>query len=192
MEKIAVDPRMVATPLGAAVGWALASKIYKGKATMDKKLIGAGAGLVAGYTVGEFLKADPPWQRPTGVRSQDRETLDSMLMERPGKVPLDTKTIELIENAYGSLLPDSDLNNPVVSKYLDQSVLTHAHKSVADRYRELARRAPDRRQDLARAAAEHDKEYARGLEQIRSNAKKIRNETWWRKFSGLVGGGGNI
>lgn len=188
MEKFAVDPRMVTTPLGAAVGWVLAKKVYKEKATLDKKLVGAGLGAGAGYTAGEFLRADPPWQHPTGVKSKDRNILDSMLRKDVGKVPINQNTTGLVEGGYGSLLGDVDTTDPVASKYIDQSVMAKMHRAFSDRYRALARREPERAEEFLQAANMHQAKYNEGIEQIRGNASSIRNQKWWQNFKPWSGG----
>lgn len=189
MQKEGIDPRMVTTPVGAAIGWALTKKIYKNKATLDKKVIGAGLGGGAGFVAGEFMKAQPPGRNPTGVKTEDRAKLDAYLSENPGKAEIDEGTTYLTDMAWGSVMP-KDPTSKYVKPYVDASAQARVHGIWADRYQDLARRDPTRRQEYLDAAGKHKVQYDQGMEQIRQNAKSIRNRVWRDKFLGWTQGKG--
>lgn len=57
-----VDPRLVSTPLGAAIGLVLANKVLRPEHKTNSNLaIGAGLGAGAGFLTGQYLEGDPPF-----------------------------------------------------------------------------------------------------------------------------------
>lgn len=79
-----IDPRMVATPLGAAIGVVMTRKILDKKDhTLKNMAIGGGIGAGAGFLTGQYIKGEPgdiekpknymgymTKQRPTGAPSK--------------------------------------------------------------------------------------------------------------------------
>jgi hypothetical protein len=83
MEKKAIDPRLVTTPIGAAIGLALTKRMV---AEEDQNLLNLGAGTAlgggAGYLAGEYIRAErgPSGESKAGIydrylSSQDLGTL---------------------------------------------------------------------------------------------------------------------
>lgn len=88
-----IDPRMVTTPIGAAIGVVVARKLLNKKDQTFKNLaIGGGIGGGAGFLAGQYIKGEPgdisspegyrryvETQLPTGTPSrQEIEALDNM------------------------------------------------------------------------------------------------------------------
>lgn len=97
-----IDPRMVTTPIGAAIGVVMARKLLKKDDQTFKNLaIGGGIGGGAGFLAGQYIKGEPgdistpkgyrsfvEKQLPTGTPSkQEIEALDNMTGGFYGNLP---------------------------------------------------------------------------------------------------------
>jgi hypothetical protein len=78
-----IDPRMLTTPIGAAVGVAVARKVLKGKdLTLGNQAIGAGLGGGAGFVAGQMIRGQTTKPtRKSGLLSP--EDLQAMHEQKP-------------------------------------------------------------------------------------------------------------
>lgn len=182
MEKMAVDPRLVATPVGAAVGWVLTKQIFKDKATLDKQVVGAGLGAAAGYGAGEYIKAKPPWRVATGNKQIDKGILNAELKDRVSTPDvMDQDLVTLMDTTYGPVVPNVDATKTGSSR-VDTSVRMRAHAIAAQRYAALAERHPEQADAYLAAAEKNAQRYIENKKKLEEGASGwftgLRNRVW--------------
>ena len=96
-----IDPRLLTTPIGGAIGLLVAKRILRDK---DENLVtlgtGAGIGAGAGYLAGEMAMARPSNVQPTGDPAADRATYNKARAAGEFKGEASPAELNLIASGY--------------------------------------------------------------------------------------------
>lgn len=193
---MAIDPRWVSTPVGAAIGVVLARKIMRPEdRTPGKMALGGVAGGAAGYTVGTLMKGDPHSLISTGDRAKDKKVwMAHLRKDKPTGIPTPSE-LEIV-GSFRQIYPESiNPNNPIRMRWAARSGADlEAFRVYSQRARDgeiLAKteKVPEERKDLldkAQANAQMAKEY---WHQITNRRIAYGSDAMWdvvKRFAGVL------
>ena len=142
MEKIAVDPRAVSTPLGAVLGLLLVRKAYGDQVTTNQQIAGAGVGGAGGYIAGSYMKAAPLGLRPTDDPKLAAARLRKHVLSNPDGIEITPEVMKLADSVRPHIPGNIDMTNPKNRKFVDTRGKGLTEQLVAKIYGDNAARNP--------------------------------------------------
>jgi len=157
-----IDPRLLSTPLGAAVGVVLSRKLLpKSDRSFNTDLGGAGIGAGAGFLAGQYMKGDP-----VDLASEDPSAYIRYLRENKptGPAPFsEINTIDKIRPIYTE--NPGYFNKKILSRTGGQLEQNSAYVRRAEVFRALAAKAKTEEESAA---------YTRAAVKNEENARNVR------------------
>ena len=167
MEKIAVDPRAVSTPIGAVLGLLLVRKAYGDKVTMNQQVAGAGIGGAGGYIAGSYMQSAPFGLRPTDDPKLAAARLRKHVLSNPDGIEITPEVIKLADSIRPHIPGNIDMDNINNRKYVDPRGKALTNQLIAKIYGDNAEINPNYGQSAKKHAEEGDSAL-KGISQQRS------------------------
>ena len=159
-----IDPRILTTPTGAVIGWALARKIYGKDVSIGQELAGAGIGGGLGYAAGEAMRGDPASLRGHQTPADAKRALLEHIRGTGGRVDKSPAMSSAMEAAGYNMVPQVDLSAPsgtgrasiarMAMRDMERTKDIRFSYAAHDILKELARRNPDSSANYGRKAKE--------------------------------------